>query len=579
MLKDCLEIFKQQYEAKGEAYILDDYVLVEGTYLLVAEDGLLKSMLEVSKKDKEIDRTDIIYKQFCELDYLSKLGDMNKALGIKKVIHSNNYLSFFIKKDNLTSGKLTDEVIDKYYEVLSNPMLKYGKDSKSKEMYESVEELYGKPDTDTIEKNKKWINEHIGNILEKFSIKSRKNYLKIFFEADKALYKQESDRYFLPNIYNKAKYNVQVQGQIFGVSNDNNGMSDDKPYLRQKTRKNEVPYLVSKEEALLQKKFFDFLISKEAQGKRNIYLSDNIYCLGDAESIDKRFSGYFLRIQNHKKKGLLIIEFDTIASFSNEIEPCRIPKCIEIDYGAIKYESEIKKQVMTELSDVKHMVNHVLFNKWLANSYYREASDIKLNDPTLKQCILQSRDAFFTWFYKGNETLIKPLFPKISMRLIKNSVCNGQRLKAQEQFMVRQGIINYLNRGGVEVPDMMKEVLDQLNVKINAAEQATIESDKEYAIAAGQLVNFFMSLSNASKPKHAMLNPILNIKSDEKLKQELKKLFTKYNHSIERKGRRFNNLYAMVAAYTPEQGINEDALIYGYLTNSLIYKKGDKDNE
>ena len=35
----------------------------------------------------------------------------------------------------------------------------------------------------------------------------------------------------------------------------------------------------------------------------------------------------------------------------------------------------------------------------------------------------------------------------------------------------------------------------------------------------------------------------------------------------------------MVAAYTPEQGINEDALIYGYLTNSLIYKKGDKDNE
>lgn len=577
MLKDCLEIFKQQYEAKGEAYILDDYVLVEGTYLLVAEDGLLKSMLEVSKKDKEIDRTDIIYKQFCELDYLSKLGDMNKALDIKKVIHSNNYLSFFIKKDNLTSGKLTDEVIDKYYEVLSNPMLKYGKDSKSKEVYESVEELYGKPDTDTIEKNKKWINEHIGKILDEFPIKADKNYLKIFFEADKVLYRQESDRYFLPNIYNATEYNVQLGGEIFGMPNDNNGLNSKKPYLRQKTRKNETPYLISTEEVLLQKKFFDFLMNKVSQGKSNIYLGDDIYCLESNESMDKRFSGYFLRIQ--KGKEVEIKEFDTIASFSNEIEPCRIPKCIEIDYGAIKYESEIKKQVMTELSDVKHVVNHVLFNKWLANSYYREASDIKLNDPTLKQCILQSRDAFFTWFYKGNETLIKPLFPRISMRLIKNSVCNGQQLKAQEQFMVRQGIMNYLNRGGVEVPDMMKEVLDQLNVKINAAEQATIESDKEYAIAAGQLVNFFISLSNASKPKHAMLNPILNIKSDEKLKQELKKLFTKYNHSIERKGRRFNNLYAMVAAYTPEQGTNEDALIYGYLTNSLIYKKGDKDNE
>lgn len=577
MLKDCLEIFKQQYEAKGEAYILDDYILAEGTYLLIAEDGSQKSILEIGKKDKEIDRTDIRYKQFCELDYLSKLGDMNKALGIKKVIHSNNYLSFFIKKENLKSGKLTDEVIDKYYEVLSNPMLKYGKDSKSKEMYEAVEAVYGKPDTDVIKKNKKWIKEHIVGILEEFPIKEDKNYLKIFFEADRNLYKKESDRYFLPNIYNATEYNVQMDGKIFGMPNDNNGLNSKKPYLRQKTRKNETPYLISTQEVLLQKKFFDFLMNKVAQGKNNIYLGEDIYCLESNESMDKRFSGYFLRIQ--KGKEVEIKDFDTIASLSNAIEPCRIPKSIEINYGVIKYESEIKKQVMTELSNVKYVVNHVLFNELLVDNYYREASDIKLKNPILKQCILQSRDAFFAWFYKGNEALIKPLFPKISMRLIKNSICNGQRLKAQEQFMVRQGIMNYLNRGGVEVPDMMKEVLDQLNVKINIAEQSTIESDKEYAIAVGQLVNFFMSLSNASKPKHAMLNPILNIKSDEKLKQELKKLFTKYNHSIERKGRRFNNLYAMVAAYTPEQGIEEEGLIYGYLTNSLIYKKGDKGNE
>jgi len=34
----------------------------------------------------------------------------------------------------------------------------------------------------------------------------------------------------------------------------------------------------------------------------------------------------------------------------------------------------------------------------------------------------------------------------------------------------------------------------------------------------------------------------------------------------------------MVVSFEPSK-INEDALIYGYLTNSLIYKKGEKENE
>ena len=577
MLKDCLEVFKRHYEQKGEGYILDDYVLVDGTYLYIGQDGQVKYRLEVNKK-QDIDRTDNVYHMFCKLDYYCKLVDMNKALGVKKVIHSNNYLSFFMKKDNLTSGKLTEEVIDKYYEFLENPLTKYGKDKKWQALYEKFEVENGQPDKEMIHKNKEWIKEHIGHLFEEYpDIPNDKNYLKIFFEADENIYKREYNRYYIPNIYNATEYNVTMQNEIASMPNNNIGLNGKKPYLKHRTRKNSTPYLVNVDEVLLQKKFFDFLMNKVNQGYANIYIDEDIHCLLPSETIQRRFSGYFLRIQ--KGKEVEIQDFDTILSFEEKINTCVIPKTIEIDYEKLKRETEIRQSVITQLSELKRLINQVFFSKWLDNSYFREASDIKLTDNILKQNILYSRDAFFTWFYKGDETQIRPIFPKVTLDIIKNTICNGHRVKAQEQWMVRHGVIQYLNRGGETEMDQMKGQLEILEKKINESETQAIANDTEYAIAAGQLVNFFFSLNKASSPKHSLLNPILNTKGDDKLKLELRKLFKKYNYAIERRGKRFSNLYAMIEAYVPEGEISQEALIYGYLTNSLIYKKGDKENE
>ena len=151
MLKDCLEVFKKMYEEHGESLIIDSYVLGEGSYVLVKKDGDIET-LEVSKKDT--DKTDKLYKYFAQRDYLSKLIDMNKPIDSKKVIHSNNYLAFFIKKESIQvdekgSCKLTEEIIDNYYDIFINPRLKY-KDKEKKSMYEECEAKYGKVDTDCV---------------------------------------------------------------------------------------------------------------------------------------------------------------------------------------------------------------------------------------------------------------------------------------------------------------------------------------------------------------------------------------------------------------------------------------------
>ena len=67
---------------------------------------------------------------------------MDKPQDPKKVIHSNNYLSFWIKKESLTNGKLNMEGIDRYFDILSNPRVKY-KNAKDSKMYDYIFPVVG----------------------------------------------------------------------------------------------------------------------------------------------------------------------------------------------------------------------------------------------------------------------------------------------------------------------------------------------------------------------------------------------------------------------------------------------------
>ena len=90
----------------------------------------------------------------------------------------------------------------------------------------------------------------------------RKNYLKIFFEDDRELYIQEEQRYLMTKIFNKNDYNLEVDNLILGLPNDNLGLNSKKPYMENKTRKITVPYLITPEEAVIQRKFFDYLMNQ-----------------------------------------------------------------------------------------------------------------------------------------------------------------------------------------------------------------------------------------------------------------------------------------------------------------------------
>lgn len=221
MLKECLEIFEKILDEEDKL-ILDNYIPDDGTYIVVSKDENEFKINEVlnikyNKKTEEIEgENNSLYDDICFYDYNSKVIDMNKPIDKKKIIQSNNYLSFFIKKESLTNGKLTNERIDQYYETLENPYLKYT-DSKAKEIYKDLEEELGEVDKESLKEIKEWIKENIFKLGIEIT---GKDYLKIFFEFPREMYEKEGNRYLTPNIFNKNNFNIKINEEIIGLPND-----------------------------------------------------------------------------------------------------------------------------------------------------------------------------------------------------------------------------------------------------------------------------------------------------------------------------------------------------------------------
>ena len=586
MLESAVKVFSDIFSEVGEKLIIDSYIPSDGTYVIVDLDTfqiLDKVEIKFDKKTKTLDKDNKYFDFICTADYLSKYICSNKAIKDKN-IHSNNYLTFFAKKDRILEGKVNKEVIDDYYSILENPYLKYKKGN-VKKMYKDLEEKYGQPDKEKIQNIKNWINDNLYSLIPEED--KEKNHLKIFFYTSLEEYKKESERYLIPNIFNSVDYNIEINNVTYGLPNDNIGLNSKKPYLENKTRKNKVPYLLSLDQVLMQKRFFDYLFNNVSLGKNNIYISldeedldDKITALEGNKIIDENhiqeglkdnFSGIYIRIQ--KGKELEIHDFDTISNYSDNICPIKLENFLNVDnkFAKIKYSS------IGSLRDVEILIDKVFFEGKLHNSYFKEAKDISPKNPNLKRYILLCRDVLFTWFYKGNKSSVWQNLKESTLNIIKDSLINGHIVKASEQFNLRWSLKNYFE-GDEEMAEILSNVKNTLREKINSKVTMNIDNDKEYYFAVGQLTSYFISLSKSNKKVHSLANPIINGKNDKRIKDELKKLYKKYSYSISTGNLKFKNLMAMVESYVPETNIDEDLILAGYLHSNLIYE-GKKEEE
>lgn len=595
MLKDCIEIFARELEkteeqfGNREKFILDSYIPADGDYIVVQKDGTLKSRsFKLDKKTRTLNgmisgsQLDDDIKFY---DYHSRLVSMDKPQDPKKAIHSNNYLSFWIKWNKLDNMELVMQAIDRYYDVLKNPKAKY-KNIYDAKMYDYIAEKVGDVNQEKLEYSRNWIKQNIFKIKDMGIELTGKNYLKIFFEDDKELYVREEQRYVMAKIYNKNDYNIEIDGQILGLPNDNLALNYKKPYMEHKTRKKTVPYLLTPQSAAVQRMFFDYLMNEANKGNTNLFFDNSVFdskynkngitALKNGEFIEGDFSGFFLQIQ--KGKEIAIEHQDTIVDYKyNLYKPFIYSNVLEDDVTDEQYRKYGNKK------ELLAVINEVLFSKWLSGNFFSDEEQIKKIkiDSILKKNIFLSRDAIFAWLYKGQSKGIESMLHLVSISIIKSSITNGYIGKAFKQFNLMKSLDMYFGGNGMkEEKDRYINIRSNLRSKINQDGDSQIESESEYYYAVGQLVRYYISLNKSKDKNHSLANPFIYVANDGVLKKRLEQLFRKYNYAIKINYNRYNKLYAMIIAYMTEGKVNSEDIIAGYLSDNLIYdsKKSEEEN-
>lgn len=560
MIYDLLEVFSHAYTEKGDKLILDNYVLKDGLYVKINTDETIEYYLaQTVKKEKtfstiEGNTNHTMHEWFKERDYYSGYLNSNKSFYDKK-IHNVNYLSLFIKLESFitTDPKkvLNPNVIKYHYKALCD----YKKFTKSQEIAiikTFQNELTTKTRRKDILKKYRFVEKHIHAIIAIAQEKGVSNYLKLFFEADSEAYKKESNYYYAIKIFNDIGYSQKIDDKIFGLSDSNMGLNAKKPFLEHKTKRTTAPFMVWDKDALMIKKFFDWLKFQEYPKK---------YPLGDQFFLNRDF-----------KEKDMVLDFDHLP-----IKIDRLPKPITVT----NYLNMTSKKVLVDdfsidtLAQLEAVVDETLYNHQLIYNYYGEV--YKKLDTRFANLIYMTRDAMVNYFRKYDEREFYTIIHKYGLDFVTEHLRQDREYKAKESINLILSLKHHQGETIMDIKKMQENVLQ----KLKTSDYSPI-SDEEFFYLCGQVAKYLLSQSEAHTKNADMLEPYLRCNNAQKLKKSIEADFFKYKHKIPLGYVKFGNALSIIMSYDKEEKLSYwmDSFLVGVLSQNVFYmKKEEKEGE
>lgn len=584
MIYNLLETFKKEYKKSGDKIVIENHKLAEGLYIKIKEDDSFETLI-IRKKEEYSGK---LFDWFRERDFYSGYISSNKAIKDKKIM-SNNYLSLFVKKNELVGKKIkngiykdpkTDKktwlkIINEYYDVLIQK--KYNEDWVIKELKYFLDEkdyLYVKK---TINNNfDKILDKSIELDFNKDNKENFKNYVKIFFDKKIDSYLIESNRYIYHKTFNKNDYNIPVGEKTFGLSDMNMGLNDKKPFLEHKTTKTKVPYRIELSDAIL---LYKYSIWLKGQGIGNKYQPyDFGYNMGlpednyNNEGQDK----IFMRLGNNQGQAE-IRDFDIIPAFRHK-ENIRITNYLELMRSPDKDKNK-DKVLLTYPSYTGKLLDSLdklMYFKRLKTSLrymdYDNMSKMDNCSKEFKNILITTIDAIDRYINRNDVGGIKSAIDKYFTSLVNENIFFSY-YKGQDAFNCYLSVKNYFNMEGDIMIDGIKKNKEYLRLVFKDKEICDFDNINAYSFAAGQVAYLLLSKSNSENKNHDLLEPILNCKNVQKLNDEVKYLFKRYKHEINMNFANFNKVLSMILGYVDKENINEDLLLAGYLSDNIFYEK------
>lgn len=578
MLEECLEIFKKNLDEDPDM-VLRGYIPKDGKYYLVTMKE--KGPWEVSpsfkikydKKEKKIENQPLNYSFIKKLDFYSNIINTQKPIDSKKSIHSSNYYSFFFK-ENSYEDKINKKAIERYFLVLKNPLKKY-KDKRAKNLYLEIEGKLGSVNVGEAEKIEKWLIENIDK-KELFDIdENSKDYFKILFiyedeEKTKKAYQREQDRYLLTNLFNKNKYNIEVDDMTFGVSNDNLGIDSKKPYLENLSRKVKQPYLISADVAKLQNLFFSYLSSSVKRGNNKIYFNTVNKEIGFEKN--KNFIGFELFLYPEKKEAAILDyniysnDFDDIEIQINQYIEEYLPENAKADDFSKREE---KYGLITEKKILLNKIDSVFFYNYYQRNKYN-LDNLNIKELNFKIIILNYGKSLEVAIINNKNKEVVRILDKLLKDSIKYSLTNDYNTKAITQFNYYLSLKEYFKKKEENYMDFQ----EKMKRKLESAGDISLEGDEEILFALGQVLRKLLNHSKISDKNLTFIRNFLDEQKTSKIIENLKHLLVTYAHNISTKDVRFDRAVSQILVYEFEKEKADDKWIMaGFLEESYLYGK------
>lgn len=581
MLSECISIFEKELE-KDPDLVLNNYVPKDGRYCLVKmndSDWEVKSPLEIKfdKKNASVQGSnDIDYQLIKFLDYYSNLLEMNKSLDPKKTIHTSNYYSFGFK-ENIFTDKVNNEAITRYFSILKNPSSKY-KDKKSKELYDQVEKSCGQVNVEEVEKIEDWLIKNLPNLPV---IEENKTYFKIFFiyedlEKTKEAYKMEQARYVSTNIFNSNSFNIKIGGEIYGLSNNNMGLNSKKPYLANLSRMVSEPYMLTTDEAIRQRDFFEYLQAYVRHKKYRIYFNTQDHTISD--ELGKKFTGYELILYPEKNEAAIKgfnhfvgKEFADRIRFFQLIEE----KVYDEDKDRDKKLEKINKryEIVGEARVLLERIDDVFFLNHLMNNY-PNFTEANIRDQAVDNMVRSYGQIIIDWAYYSRDEGLKDKLDRLVYDSLSMYSDKGYTNKARAAFNYYLSLKEHFYGG---VKDSFMSMQETMKGKILSKEDYKLESDEECLFAIGQVMRFIQALNNMGNKNLSFIQTMQKRTDPRLIVEDFYVIINKYNHLISTQGRtRSSILIAKILDYQfNKEKVSTLMLTAGFLDDNYLLKKID----
>ena len=597
LLKDLTRnAIKKFYEDRAgyETFFLDNSKLEPGIYFKVKIENdklVIGDKLEVTSKKDAIINNQVLEKFFKKLNNQSFISDSHKTIDVPfKKIYSTNVFSFCVRLGKLQEIDLEyfiNNYFDKLYDqtkfidmlkVFRNDNEKLKKNRKLFDLKQYIVSNERKKMFDFLKRvYQNSFDEIKTYIMANYPYEDYKTtYFKFYIEDYENETNMESDLYLYSNSYVKNTYNfLNDKDELVGIHTIDNTVNDKKPFMKNQTKFNKniseaIPYYHLR----IYKDVYNYIIYKSRGGKHFMNTDFNF-------DVDKNFSkGSDSSYQIYTAKGIDDIE---LIGFKRKFIPFVFTNYLDIKNSSIHY----TYKTLFELKNLFFKVYiYENIDKTIPLKRIEEIKSRNISSLT-KNIFYSNKDMLHSYFYTGDDIVIKKQIGKISLGLIDGLIKSNVK-SDYFRSKINNGINMYINlllyfndKKGGEIVTQLKIIKDKL-LKID--EEYKIDSLTEFCYVAG-IVGYYLATQTEAKNKtYQLLENIYVATNINIIKTRLTILFDKYKHKINLNHMKFNILFNAILEYQTDEKITSNHKVYiyaGSLSNNILYQKnkGDEINE